>query len=224
MSHLYIICFKLENKYNIVESVNITQYLKLLDKYNPSLVDNYLHYSLKKDYRTTQTLIDTTDNIHFLHLIDTTFSEYKIKEGWYRLTPTQLQSLITFISDYITTLPSCSITTTSEYICDKCGKLCKDKRTLANHLKVCPVLHNYQCQNCCKIFVSNTCYQSHILVCKSTIHQCPKCQKILSSNQSLQKHLDNCGIFSCSVCNQHFTSKYKFGRHCQTRHGFTAIV
>ena len=225
MPNLHIINFKGGHEYNIVESVNISQHFKLLEKYCPDQVDdNYLHYNLKRDYKLTQTLINTDESINFLTLIDTKFGTERIKDGWYRLDTKQLESLISFISEYIEPLTGSSITKSAEYMCDRCQKQCLDKRTLVKHLQECPELNNYQCQNCNKPFVSNTCYQTHILKCKTAIHQCQTCQKILSSTQALVRHKDNCGYFTCSTCDQHFTSKYKYQNHCQVKHGFTAII
>ena len=82
MPNLHIINFKGGQDYNIVESVNISQHFKLLEKYCPDQVDdNYLHYNLKKDYKLTQTLINTDETINFLTLIDTKFGTEKIKDG-----------------------------------------------------------------------------------------------------------------------------------------------
>ena len=225
MPTLYLINFTGDQRYNIVESVNISQHLKLLEKYCPDcLDDSYLHYNLRTDYPETQTLITTEEPITFLTLIDTKFQAQKIKDGWYRLDPSQLTELISFISDYVQSFPGSTITKSAEYICDRCQKTCQDKRALVKHLQECSELNNYQCQNCHKKFVSHTCYQTHLSKCKNPNHQCRRCQKNLSSAQALKRHQDNCGDFTCTTCGEHFTSKYKYLNHCQTKHGFTPVI
>jgi hypothetical protein len=223
MTNLHIINIEDDNKYNIVEAKNISQYFKLLEKYCPySMSQDYIHFNIRQDYKELQTDFPTTQNFTFLHLIDTQFKEYKIKTGWYHFTPEVLDRLTTFISTYIEPISGSKITSNAEYQCDKCKKYYMDKRTLHKHLKECNLLEKFSCSTCGKQFVSQTCYLTHLQNCQTL--NCTNCQKRFSSKQALQRHLENCGQFSCETCQQPFTSKYKYKTHCLEKHNFTPII
>jgi hypothetical protein len=56
---LYIIPIDIDI-YNIVEPINISDQLKMLNKYSPFIIDKpYSVYNLKNDYKVTQTLISS---------------------------------------------------------------------------------------------------------------------------------------------------------------------
>ena len=223
MHSLYIIQISGQQIYNIVESVNISNYFKLLDKYSSLAIDdNYLHYNLKSDYKTTQNIINTDEDFNILTLIDIKFNNYKIKDGWYKLEPTQLDSIIEFISNFIEPISGGNITKTAEYVCQKCNNLFLDKRTLTKHLKECLTeTEKFSCSTCGKQFVSQTCFQTHLEKCTQLI--CNSCHKTCSSKQSLENHIKNCGNFPCTKCTSTFTSKYKYKQHCLTKHNFSPL-
>ena len=157
--------------YNIVESVNITEHLKLLKKYSPFLIENtksYTQYNIRNDFKQIKS-IHTDEKYSFIDLIDTEFGKEKIKPNWYQFQPDTLEKLEQFISTFLPPLSGTQITPEANYKCTKCGKLYRDKRSFNKHVTDCINDTSYQCSTCGVKYKSYTRYYNHILKCKSLI-------------------------------------------------------
>ena len=70
MIRLYIININNTDYYNFAESVNISLYLKSLEKYSPFPINkDYLNYNINPDYDNLQTIINTEEQFYFIRLI-----------------------------------------------------------------------------------------------------------------------------------------------------------
>ena len=211
--------------YNIVESVNITEHLKLLKKYSPFLIQHtkcYQQYNIRNDFKQIKS-IDTDEKYSFIDLIDTEFGKEKIKPNWYQFQPDTLEKLEQFISTFLPPLSGTQITPEANYKCTKCGKIYRDKRCFNKHITDCLNDTSYQCQTCGVKYKSHTRYYNHTLKCKSLI--CEICNKKFSTKQMLDKHIERgCGTFPCKNCGKTFLSRYKIEQHCQQKHGFTPLI
>lgn len=216
--------------YNIVESINITEHLKLLQKYSPFLIENkkddkdikcYQQFNIRADWRQIQS-IPTIERYTFIDLLDTKYSSYKIKPNWYQFDLEILGVIKQFIYTFLPPLSGTDITTDAKYKCTKCNKLYQDQRCFNRHVKLCSQDITYKCQTCSISYKSSTRYHNHILKCKPL--QCEICQKTFSSKQMLDKHIEKgCGTFTCEACGKLFHSKYKIQHHCLQVHQFTYI-
>lgn len=213
-----------KHTYNIVESVNITEHLKLLQKYSPCFIDSnttYEQFNIRSDFRQIKS-IPTTEKYYFIDIIDTTFISYKIKPNWYQLDSETYEKLKQFISIFLPPLSGTEITQDAKYKCTKCNKLYQDQRCFNRHVNECTLDITYKCQTCGTSYKSSTRYHNHILKCKPLL--CTICQKTFSTKQALDKHTEKgCGSFTCQQCHKTFLSKYKMIQHCQHVHQFTYI-
>ena len=222
MVRLYIINISNTNYYNFAESVNISLYLKSLDKYCPLPINKeYLNYNINPAYEALQTIIATDEPFYFVRLLQLQFKQCHSHEGWFQFTPQVLSEVKKFISPFIQTNASSVITDEALYKCTICNqKTFNNTKSLHKHISECS--KNFNCSSCGKEFVSQTCYINHIKSC--SVLECDICNKQFSSKQSLDIHILNCGNFSCEKCNLTFTTKHKFITHCQNIHNYTPIV
>ena len=222
MIRLYIINLKDTQYYNFAESVNISLYLKSLEKYCPlKLNKDYLTFNINPQYEEMQTLINTDDPFLFTYLIQLEFKQFHLQEGWYQFTDEVLTKVKQFIKPFIHTNQHTTITDDDLYKCTICNKRTfNNTKSLNKHISECS--NNFTCTICNKKFVSETCYKNHIKNC--TTLKCTTCNKNFSSKQALDRHLNNCGSFTCTQCHTLFNSKHKYIIHCQNNHQFTPVI
>ena len=80
MVRLYIINIDNTDYYNFAESVNISLYLKSLEKYSPFPINkDYLNYNINPEYEKLQTLITTDEPFYFVRLIQIQFQKYHLQ-------------------------------------------------------------------------------------------------------------------------------------------------
>ena len=85
MIRLYIININNTDYYNFAESVNISLYLKSLEKYSPFPINkDYLNYNINPDYDNLQTIINTEEQFYFIRLIQIQFEKYHLHDGWFK--------------------------------------------------------------------------------------------------------------------------------------------
>ena len=113
--------------------------------------------------------------------------------------------------------------TASDFICDTCGKMFKQRQSLQRHARG----HNetrIECDICKKMFTRKDCMKVHM---KS--HQpkqvCPGCGK---SMHNLQEHQKICQKsrskdYACSVCGKSFLEKRYMREHQRCAHAFEGL-
>jgi uncharacterized C2H2 Zn-finger protein len=218
--------------YNIVDSVNITEHIKLLKKYSPFFIEKpindtstdnktYQQFNIRSDFRDISP-ISTLENYNFIDIINTKFGEYKIKPNWYQFDLKTLENIKQFISPFLPPLSGTQITLDAKYKCITCQLIYKDQRCFNKHVKECSLNTTYKCQTCGVEYKSSTRYHNHIQKCQSLV--CNICQKDFSSAQILAKHQVNCGTFQCEKCPKILKSKNKYIKHSQRIHNFTPLI
>jgi len=222
MVRLYIINIANTDYYNFAESVNISLYLKSLEKYSPFPINkDYLNYNINPEYEKLQTLITTDEPFYFVRLIQIQFQKYHLQEGWFQFNADILSEVKKFISPFILTNNSSEITEEALYKCTICNKRTfTNTKQLNQHISMCS--NTFKCNTCGKKFISQTCYNNHTKVC--VLLECSKCNKLFASKQVLEKHIENCGNFQCKTCSLTFNTKHKYLSHCQTSHDYTPII
>ena len=222
MIRLYIININNTDYYNFAESVNISLYLKSLEKYSPFPINkDYHNYNINPDYDNLQTIINTEEQFYFIRLIQIQFEKYHLHDGWFKFNNDILSEVKKFISPFILTNNSSVITEDALYKCTICNKRTfSNTKSLNQHISMCS--NNFKCNTCGKDFISQTCYNNHTKVCH--IWECTICNKQFASKQVLEKHILNCGKFKCTTCSLTFNTKHKYLNHCQTIHDHTPII
>lgn len=106
------------------------------------------------------------------------------------------------------------------FTCDECGRVFRDRRLFANHLKIHSGERPYKCEYCDKSFITQSdCKKHQRIHTGEKPYTCDLCQKSFTFSNSYRIHMRNHfgeKPFKCPVCDKAFSCSSDRGKHVKT--------
>lgn len=108
----------------------------------------------------------------------------------------------------------------TSFTCDECGRLFRDRRLFANHLKIHSGDRPYKCEHCDKAFITQSDCKKHLRIhTGEKPYTCELCQKCFTFSNSYRIHMRNHfgeKPFKCPVCDKAFSCSSDRSKHVKT--------